>query len=58
MREPEGRYYGLGITIQSIDGDITVMSIFSSPTRKDSPRRHPAKVGDLDEGLDHRPGRK
>ena len=29
MRErQEGRYYGLGIQIQVIDGDITVMSIF------------------------------
>ena len=29
MRErQEGRYYGIGITIQVIDGDITVMSIF------------------------------
>jgi len=29
MRErQEGRYYGLGISIQVIDGDITVMSLF------------------------------
>ena len=35
MRErQEGRYYGLGITIQVIDGDITGMSIFEgSPAR-------------------------
>ena len=29
MRErQEGRYYGLGITIQSIEGDITAASVF------------------------------
>ena len=29
MRErQEGRYYGLGITIQSVDGDITAASVF------------------------------
>ena len=41
MRErQEGRYYGLGITIQSIDGDITVMSIFEgSPAYKKGLRR-------------------
>jgi carboxyl-terminal processing protease len=41
MRErQEGHYYGLGITIQSIDGDITVMSIFEgSPAYKTGLRR-------------------
>ena len=40
MRErQEGHYYGLGITIQSIDGDITVMSIFEgSPAYKNGLR--------------------
>src|SRR3954467_5649225 len=47
----EGRYYGLGIQIQPIDGDITVMSIFEgSPAFKKGLRRYDviAKVGDLD----------
>jgi carboxyl-terminal processing protease len=41
MRErQEGRYYGLGITIQVIDGDITVMSIFEgSPAFRKGLRR-------------------
>ena len=41
MRErQEGRYYGLGITITVIDGDITVMSIFEgSPAYKKGLRR-------------------
>ena len=41
MRErQEGRYYGLGITIQVLDGDITVMSIFEgSPAFKKGLRR-------------------
>jgi carboxyl-terminal processing protease len=41
MRErQEGHYYGLGITIQAIDGDITVMSIFEgSPAYKNGLRR-------------------
>ena len=31
MRErQEGRYYGLGITISSVDGDLTVVSIFEN----------------------------
>jgi carboxyl-terminal processing protease len=50
MRErQEGHYYGLGITIQSIDGDITVMSIFEgSPAYKQGLRRYDilAKVRD------------
>jgi carboxyl-terminal processing protease len=55
MRErQEGHYYGLGITIQSIDGDITVMSIFEgSPAYKKGLRRGDilAKVRD-DKGND------
>ena len=41
MRErQEGRYYGLGITINVIDGDITVQSIFEgSPAFKTGLRR-------------------
>ncbi len=41
MRErQEGRYYGLGITILPIDGDITVMSLFEgSPAYKKGLRR-------------------
>ena len=41
MRErQEGRYYGLGIQISPIDGDITVMSIFEgSPAFKKGLRR-------------------
>ena len=41
MRErQEGRYYGLGITIQVLDGDITVMSIFEgSPAYRKGLRR-------------------
>ena len=41
MRERQhGSYYGLGITIQVIDGDITVMSIFEgSPAFKQGLRR-------------------
>jgi len=41
MRErQEGRYYGLGITIQSIAGDITAVSLFEgSPAYKKGVRR-------------------
>jgi carboxyl-terminal processing protease len=41
MRErQEGRYYGLGITIQTIDGDITAASVFEgSPAFKKGIRR-------------------
>ena len=41
MRErQEGRYYGLGITIVAIDGDITAMSVFEgSPAFKKGVRR-------------------
>jgi carboxyl-terminal processing protease len=36
----EGRYYGLGITIQVVDGDITVQGIFEgSPAYKLGIRR-------------------
>lgn len=36
----EGRYYGLGITIQVVDGDITVVSLFEgSPAYKRGIRR-------------------
>ncbi len=41
MRErQEGRYYGLGITISSVDGDLTVVSIFEgSPAYQKGMRR-------------------
>lgn len=41
MRErQEGRYYGLGITIVTLDGDITAMSVFEgSPAFKKGMRR-------------------
>src|SRR5215218_5702505 len=41
MRErQEGRYYGLGITIQAIDGDITAASVFEgSPAYRQGIRR-------------------
>src|SRR5262249_28979611 len=41
MRErQEGRYYGLGITIQSVDGDITAASVFEgSPAYRKGIRR-------------------
>jgi carboxyl-terminal processing protease len=52
MRErQEGTYYGLGITIQVIDGDITVNSIFEgSPAYKKGLRRGDiiARIGDED----------
>ena len=52
MRErQEGRYYGLGISIQVIDGDITVMSLFEgSPAYKKGIRRGDiiARIGDED----------
>ena len=36
----EGRYYGLGITIAAVDGDITVVSLFEgSPAYKQGIRR-------------------
>jgi carboxyl-terminal processing protease len=41
MRErQEGRYYGLGITINVIDGDVTVFSVFEgSPAHQKGLRR-------------------
>jgi carboxyl-terminal processing protease len=52
MRErQQGSYYGLGVTIASIDGDITIQSIFEgSPAYKTGIRRGDviAKVGDED----------
>jgi carboxyl-terminal processing protease len=52
MRErQEGRYYGLGITIQAIDGDITAASVFEgSPAYKKGIRRGDviAKIGGQD----------
>ena len=47
----EGKYYGLGITIQVIEGDITVMSIFEgSPAYKKGLRRGDiiARIGEDD----------
>jgi carboxyl-terminal processing protease len=47
----EGRYYGLGITIQVIDGDITVQALFEgSPAYKKGIRRGDviARIGDED----------
>ena len=50
MRErQQGSYYGLGVTIASIDGDITIQAIFEgSPAYKKGIRRGDviAKVGD------------
>jgi carboxyl-terminal processing protease len=52
MRErQEGRYYGLGITIQSINGDITAASVFEgSPAFKKGIRRGDiiARIADQD----------
>jgi carboxyl-terminal processing protease len=52
MRErQQGSYYGLGVTIASIDGDITIQSIFEgSPAYKRGIRRGDviARVGDED----------
>jgi carboxyl-terminal processing protease len=52
MRErQEGRYYGLGITIQSVAGDITAASVFEgSPAYKKGIRRGDviAKIGGQD----------
>ena len=52
MRErQEGRYYGLGITIQSIDGDITAASVFEgSPAYRKGIRRGDiiSKIGGQD----------
>src|SRR5207248_45774 len=52
MRErQEGRYYGLGITISAVDGDITAVSVFEgSPAYKKGIRRGDiiAKIGGED----------
>src|SRR5436189_5871280 len=52
MRErQEGRYYGLGITIVAIDGDITAQGVFEgSPAYKKGVRRGDviAKIGGQD----------
>src|SRR5216683_2901601 len=52
MRErQEGRYYGIGVSIQAIDGDITAMLVFEgSPAYKKGIRRGDvlAKVGGED----------
>src|SRR6185295_1631678 len=52
MRErQEGRYYGIGVSIQAIDGDITAMLVFEgSPAFKKGIRRGDvlAKVGTQD----------
>ena len=52
MRErQEGRYYGIGVSIQAIDGDITAMQVFEqSPAHKKGIRRGDvlAKVADED----------
>ena len=56
----EGRYYGLGITIQVVDGDITVVALFEgSPAYKQGHpprRRHRPHQGRGHEGLDQRQG--
>ena len=61
MRErQEGRYYGLGITIQSVDGDITAASVFEgSPAYKAASAAATSSrtsASDDDEGLDDRSG--
>src|SRR5712671_4643476 len=52
MRErQEGRYYGIGVSIQAIDGDITAMLVFEgSPAYKKGIRRGDilARVGGED----------
>ena len=60
MRErQEGHYYGLGITIQVIDGDINVVSLFEgTPAYKKGIRRGDiiARIGGEDANLDGRAG--
>ena len=61
MRErQEGRYYGIGVSIQSIDGDITAMQVFEqSPAHKKGIRRGDVarqRRGRGHQGLDHRSG--
>ena len=61
MRErQEGRYYGLGVTIQAPNGDITVVRVFEgSPAYGKGIRRGDviAEIeGEEHQGLDQRPG--
>ncbi len=61
MRErQQGRYYGLGITIQVIDGDITAVSLFEgSPAYRKGVRRGDVIAQDRRrgrQGLDQRAG--
>src|SRR4249919_3149520 len=47
----EGRYYGLGITISAVDGDISVVSLFEgSPAYKQGIRRGDI-IAKVDSGL-------
>ena len=51
----EGRYYGLGITIGVVDGDITVVSLFEgSPAYKLGIRRGDTRPNDHSVALDQR----
>ena len=61
MRErQEGRYYGLGITINVVDGDVTIFNVFEgSPAHQKGLRRGDviAKIeGEDAKGLDERTG--
>ena len=61
MRErQEGRYYGLGITINVVDGDITVVNVFEgSPAYQKGMRRGDVIAQDRrrrHQGLDQRAG--
>ena len=61
MRErQEGRYYGLGITINVVDGDVTVVQrlrrLARVPARSAPWRRHRPHRGRDDQGLEHRTG--
>ena len=61
MRErQEGRYYGLGITIAVVDGDITVVyavrRLAGLPEGPAPRRRHRARSKARTQGLDERPG--
>ena len=62
MRErQEGRYYGIGLSIQTIDGDVTVMSLFEgSPAYRAGIRRGDVIATDQGrgrQGLDDRADR-
>ena len=56
----EGHYYGLGITINVVDGDITVMALFEgSPAYREghpARRRHREDQRRRRQGLDERAG--